>query len=279
LSRLTLGSNKNASCIVRAIGNAAHRKFNRKEDNKMKRVLITGANKSIGFETARQLLQKGYFVYLGSRNLENGHEAVEKLKAEGLTNVEAVQINVSNDESVKAARAEIGKKTESLDVLINNAGILGAMPQSATGAGIDAFKEVFDTNVFGVVRVTQAFIDLLKKSAEPRIVNVSSSQGSLALGDDPNHMYYNHKAAIYQSSKAALNMYTINLAYELRDSPFKVNAVDPGFVATDFNNHRGTGTVEEAGTRVAKYALIDADGPTGKFVSEENNPDTGEIPW
>ena len=245
----------------------------------MKKVLITGANKSIGFETARQLLNKGYYVYLGSRNLENGLEAVEKLKAEGLNEVEAIEIDVSDDESVKSARAEIGKKTDSLDVLINNAGISGGMPQTATGASIEQFKKVFDTNVFGVVRVTQAFMDLLKKSPAPRIVNVSSSQGSLALADDPTNKYYNHKGAVYQPSKAALNMYTIALAYELRDTPIKVNAVDPGFVATDFNNHRGTGTVEEAGHRVTKYAVIDDDGPTGKFFSEETNPETGEIPW
>jgi NAD(P)-dependent dehydrogenase (short-subunit alcohol dehydrogenase family) len=245
----------------------------------MKRALITGANKSIGFETARQLLEKGYYIYLGSRNLENGQEAVEKLKAEGLNEVEAIQIDVSDDESVKAARAVIGKKAESLDVLINNAGISGGFPQTATGASVATFKEVYETNVFGVVRVTQAFLDLLKKSAEPRIVMVSSSQGSLTVGDDPTNIYYNHKAAVYQSSKAALNMITINLAYEVRDTPFKVNAVDPGFVATDFNNHRGTGTVEEAGARIAKCAIIDSDGPTGRFFSEEYNPETGAIPW
>jgi NAD(P)-dependent dehydrogenase (short-subunit alcohol dehydrogenase family) len=245
----------------------------------MKSVLITGANKSIGFETARQMLRKGYHVYLGSRNLTNGLEAVEKLKTEGLNEVEAVQIDVSNPESVKAARSEIGKKTVVLDVLINNAGISGGLPQTATGASIDTFKKVFDTNLFGVVRVTQAFVDLLKKSPEPRIVNVSSSQGSLTLSSDPTNQYYNHKGAVYQPSKSALNMYTINLAYELRDTPFKVNAVDPGFMKTDFNNHRGTGKVEDAAARVINYALIDKDGPTGKFFSEEYNPETGEIPW
>lgn len=245
----------------------------------MKSVLITGANKSIGFETARQLLQKGYHVYLGSRSLEKGREAVEKLYAEGLSEVEAVQIDVSNSDSVKSARAELDKKTDVLDVLINNAGITGGMPQSALEASIDQFEKVFDTNLYGVVRVTQAFIDLLRKSPEPRIVNVSSSQGSLALSTDPTNQYYNHKAAVYQPSKSALNMYTINLAYELRDTPFKINAVDPGFIKTDFNNHRGTGTVEEAGARIAKYAMLDADGPTGTFISEETNPETGEIPW
>lgn len=245
----------------------------------MKKVLITGANKSIGFETARQLLQNGLYVYLGSRSIEKGLAAMEKLKAEGLTNVEAVEIDVTDTASVQAACAEIGNKTAVLDVLINNAGINGGLPQTALNATIDQFKTVFDTNLYGVVRVTQTFIDLLKKSSQPRIVNVSSSQGSLTLASDPTNMYYHHKGAVYQSSKTALNMYTIALAYELRDTLFKVNMVDPGFVATDFNNHRGSGTVQEAGIRIAKYALIGEDGPTGKYFSEELNPETGEIPW
>ncbi|MGO3241098.1 MAG: SDR family oxidoreductase [Sphingobacteriaceae bacterium] len=245
----------------------------------MKKVLITGANKSIGYETARQLLQKGFYIYLGSRSMEKGFAAMEKLKAEGLNNVEAVQIDVTDTASVQAARAEIGSKTGLLDVLINNAGINGGLPQTAISATIDQFQTVFDTNLYGVVRVTQAFIDLLKKSPQPRIVNVSSSQGSLTLASDPTDAYYHHKGAVYQSSKTALNMYTIALAYELRDTLFKVNMVDPGFVATDFNNHRGSGTVEEAGTRIAKYALIGEDGPTGRYFSEEFNPETGEIPW
>lgn len=245
----------------------------------MKTVLITGANKSIGFETARQLLQKGYYVYVGSRTLTNGLQAVEKLKADGLTNVAAIQLDVSDQASVEAARAEIGAKTNVLDVLINNAGISGGLPQTATTASIDTFKLVFETNLFGVVRVTQAFIDLLKNSTEPRIVNVSSSMASLTLNSDPTWPYYNHKGAVYLPSKTALNMYTLNLAYELRNTSFKVNAVDPGFIATDFNNHRGTGTVEEAGQRIVKYAAVGADGPTGRYFSEEYNPETGEIPW
>ncbi len=245
----------------------------------MKKVLITGANKSIGFETARQLLKEGYYVFLGSRELDNGQEAVEQLKAEGLSDVEVIRIDVSDQESVNAARAEIGKKTEDLDVLINNAGIVGDFPQSALGTSIDIFKKVYETNVYGVIRVTQAFMDLLKKSAQPRIVNVSSSQGSLTLASDPTDKYYHHKGVAYQSSKSALNMYTINLAYELRDTTFNVNMVDPGFTKTDFNNHRGTGTVEDAGNRIVKYAIIGANGPTGKFFSEETNPETGDIPW
>ena len=252
----------------------------------MKKALITGANKGIGLETARQLLQMGYYVYLGSRNLELGLEAVAKLKAEGLANVEAIEIDVTKDESVKAARAELGKKTEALDALINNAGINGIkfdgntpIMHTATGTGVDVFKQVYEVNVYGVIRVTQAFLDLLRKAPEPRIVNVSSSQGSLSLHSDPTHIYYNFKGVVYQSSKAALNMYTIVLAYELRDTAFKVNAVSPGSTKTDFNYQLGKGSVEDAGKRVVKYAVIGKDGPTGKFFSEDMNTETGEIPW
>lgn len=245
----------------------------------MKSALVTGANKSIGFEVARQLAQKGIYVYLGSRNLENGLEAANKLKSEGLNNVEAIQLDITNDESVKNASTEIGKKTKRLDILINNAGIYGGYPQEALNATIDQFKATYEANVYGVVRVTQAFIDLLKKSPEPRIVNVSSSQGSITLHSDPTYKYYDYKGVVYLSSKAALNMYTVVLAYELKDRNFKINVVCPGYTKTDFNGHRGTGSLEDAGTRILKYALIDRDGPTGKFFSEENNPETGEIPW
>ena len=248
----------------------------------MKSALITGANKSIGFEIARQLAQKGVFIYLGSRNIESGWEAAAKLKAEGLNNVQAVQLDVTDQQSVNAARIEIGKKTNVLDMLINNAGINGGALntlEAATGPNIDTFKKVYETNVYGPARVTQAFIDLLKASSEPRIVNVSSGLGSLTLAADPSSNYYNYKGVVYQSSKAALNMYTIALAYELRDTTFKVNAVDPGFTKTDFNNHKGTSTPEEAAMRIIKYALIGKEGPTGQFFSEETNPETGEIPW
>ena len=244
----------------------------------MKKVLITGANRSIGYEAARQLLKQGYYIYLGSRSIDSGREAVAKLKAEGLNEVEAIQLDVSDAASVIAARAEIGKKTEVLDGLINNAGILGGMDQS-TNTDISVFREVFDTNFFGIVQVTHAFIDLLKKAPQPRIVNVTSGLGSLTLHTDPSWKYYGVKAAIYNSSKAALNMYTITLAYELRDLPFKVNAVDPGYTATDFNHHSGPGTVEDAAARLVKAATITDDGPTGKIFSDDNNPETGISPW
>jgi NAD(P)-dependent dehydrogenase (short-subunit alcohol dehydrogenase family) len=241
----------------------------------MKKVLITGANKSIGFEATRQLLKQGYFVYLGARDLAKGEEAVAKLKAEGLTNVEAIQIDVTSTTSIEAA----SKQIDSLDVLINNAGISGGIPQVALQTTTDTIREVFDTNFFGVINVTKAFLDTLKKSTEPRIVNVTSGLGSLTLHSDPNWKYYKVKSAAYGPSKSALNAYTIVLAYELKDTAFKVNAVDPGYTATDFNHHSGPGTVEDAAARVVKYATIDQNGPTGGFFSDDNNPETGVSPW
>ena len=243
----------------------------------MKSALVTGANKGIGFDVVKRLAQNGFFVYLGCRDLERGLSAVEKLKAGGISNIEAIQLDVSNEESVIAARAAIGEKTKVLDVLVNNAGISGEVPQSALESTADQFKAVYETNVFGVVRVTQAFIGLLKVSTAPRIVNVSTSMASLSLAADLNNSNYPTRYAVYQSSKSALNMYTINLAYELRDTPFKVNAVCPGWTQTDFTNHQGTSTVEEAGQRIVKYALIGEDGPTGKFFSEEYFP--ANCPW
>ncbi|AKD54960.1 SDR family oxidoreductase [Spirosoma radiotolerans] len=245
----------------------------------MKTVLITGANKSIGFETARQLLQEGYFVYLGSRDEQKGQQAVSQLQAEGLTNVEPIEIDVDNIESIKAAREVLGRKTQALDVLINNAGISGSMPQTALEADISVFRQVLETNFFGVIEVTQAFIDLLKQSPEPRIVNVTSGLGSLTLHSDPTWKYYAVKPASYVASKAALNAYTIMLAHDLRDSSFKVNAVDPGYTATDFNHHSGPGTVPDAAARVVKAAVLGPDGPTGQFFSDDNVPETGISPW
>ena len=241
----------------------------------MKKVLITGANKSIGFETARQLLKQGYFVHLGSRDSAKGREAVAKLKGEGLENVEALQIDVSDPASVDAAR----KQVDALDVLINNAGILGGYEQKATTVDINVVREVFDTNFFGVIQLTEAFIDLLRKSDEPRIVNVTSGLGSLTLHSDPTWKYYNVKGAAYGPSKTALNAYTVVLAHELKDTNFKVNAVDPGYTQTDFNHHSGPGTVEDAAAIIVKYATIGADGPTGKYFSNDIEDEGQESPW
>jgi len=241
----------------------------------MKKVLITGANRSIGFETARQLLQRGYFVYLGARDLQNGKEATDKLKAEGFTNVEPIEIDVTNTSSIEAA----SKQVDSLDILINNAGILGGVPQTAIDTPINTMREVFDTNFFGVINVTQAFIGLLKKSDEPRIVNVTSGLGSLTLHSNPNSKFYHIKSAAYGPSKTALNAYTVVLAYELKDTAFKVNVVDPGYTATDFNHHSGPGSVEDAAAIIVKYATVGADGPNGKYFSNDVGGEGDECPW
>jgi NAD(P)-dependent dehydrogenase (short-subunit alcohol dehydrogenase family) len=242
----------------------------------MKTALITGANKSIGFETAKQLLDFGYFVYLGSRDMQKGSEAVAQLKSD---RVEVIQIDVSNPASIEAGKKRLTEKINSLDVLINNAGISGGFPQTPTTLDTEVIRKVFDTNFFGTINVTMAFLDLLKKSDAPRIVNVTSGLASLTLHNDPLWKYYKFKGAAYGPSKTALNAYTIALAYELRDTAFKINVVDPGFTATDFNNYRGTGSVTDAARIIVKYATLDADGPTGKYFSDDNDPITGESPW
>jgi len=245
----------------------------------MKSALITGANKGIGLETAKQLSEKGLFVYLGSRDIEKGKAIVEELIGNGFLNVQAIEIDVTKPDTILSAKNIIQKERGHLDVLINNAGISGIVPQSALVTNTEYYKEVFEVNLYGVINVTQAFIDLLRKSPEPRIVNVSTSVGSLSLQSNPDWPAYDYaKYAVYASSKSAMNMYTVHLAYELRDTAFKVNAVCPGYTKTDFTNYMG-GEVEKAGKRIIKYALIDQNGPTGKFFSEESNPETGEIPW
>jgi len=245
----------------------------------MKSALVTGANKGIGLEVAKLLAQQGFFVYIGSRNLASGQAAVQQLNSAGLTNLEAIQLDVTSPDSIRAARAAIGEKTAALDVLVNNAGISGGTPQSALHATLEQLRAVFETNLFGVVGVTQAFIDLLSASPQPRIVNVSTAMASLTLYADLDNENFAHRYPVYQASKTALNMYTVNLAHELRHTPFKVNAVCPGYTKTDFTGHQGTSTVEEAGARIAKYALLGPDGPTGKYFSEEYFPAPATCPW
>jgi NAD(P)-dependent dehydrogenase (short-subunit alcohol dehydrogenase family) len=242
----------------------------------MKKVLITGANKSIGFEVARQLLDLGYYVYLGSRDWKKGQEAAARLNSK---HVEVIQLDVRDVASVKTARLALGEKTEVLDVLINNAGIRGSLPQTPSLVNVNEIREVFDTNFFGAIDVTQRFMDLLKNSEAPRVVNVTSGLASLTMHNDPSWKYYNIKGGAYGPSKTALNAYTTALAFELRDTPFKINAVDPGFTATDFNQHRGTGTIKDAAARIVKYVVIGGNGPSGQFFSDDNNPETGVSPW
>lgn len=245
----------------------------------MKIVLITGANRSIGLEITKQLSKKGLFVYLGARDLAKGNEVVKELTENGFQNIKAIEIDVTKPDSILAARNIVEKEQGRLDILINNAGISGEFPQNASNTSISAIQQVFDTNFFGVISVTQAFLELLKKSDAPRISNITSGLGSLTLHSDPNWKYYNFKAASYVTSKAALNAYTITLAYELKDLKFKVNAIDPGYTATDFNHHSGPGTVESAATFIIKHTVTADDAPTGMFYSNDIEDESGISPW
>lgn len=209
----------------------------------MRTALVTGANKGIGLEIVRKLVDEGFFVYMGSRDLQQGIEAVKELAAEGLGTLDVVQLDMNSQLSIDAARKEIGVKIDALDVLINNTDAIDDMPQSAPGYCIDSIKEVFETNDYGPIRVLHAFFDLMRKSPEPRIVNVTCGLGSQAVASD-------------QCAKTALNRYTINLAYDLRETNFKVNAIDPGLIKIDFDNSLAAGTIEDAGNRIVKYALI-----------------------
>jgi Dehydrogenases with different specificities (related to short-chain alcohol dehydrogenases) len=240
----------------------------------MKAALVTGANKGIGFETAKQLADLGYFVYIGSRDKTKGLEAMKKLNALGYANVDCIELDVTDINSIKSARQELEVKTQYLNILINNAGIRGEVPQPASKVPIDRLRLVFETNFFGAVQTTQEFIDLLKKADQPRIVNVTSDLASLTNHSDPTWKFYPFKSAAYSPSKTALNAYTVMLAFELKDTNFKVNCVNPGHTATDFNNFKGEKTVEQGASVIVKYATLDEDGETGKFFSDE-----GETAW
>ena len=240
----------------------------------MKTVLITGANKGIGFETAKQLAQLDYFVYIGSRDKKRGHRAKEELHSSGLRNVDVVELDVTKSDSIKQARRILETKITQLDVLINNAGIRGEVPQLASKIPVAIMREVFETNFFGVIQVTQEFIPLLEKAEVPIIVNVTSDLGSLTLRSDPNSSIYHFERACYGPSKTALNAYTVALAVELKDSKFKINCVNPGYTATDFNEFKGTKPVAQGASVIVKYALLKENGPSGKYFSEE-----GETPW
>lgn len=245
----------------------------------MNSVLITGANRSIGLELVKEFSKKGLFVYLGTRDLEKGQTVVKELNKSGFENIKAIQIDVTKPDTILAARNIVESEKGKLDILINNAGISGEFPQSALDTSIKDIQNVFDTNFFGVISVTQAFLELLKKSETPRISNITSGLGSLTLQSDPAWKYYNFKAASYVTSKAALNAYTIALAYELRDLPFKVNAIDPGYTATDFNHHSGPGSVESAAAFIIKHTFTDENAPTGQFFSNDIEDATGISPW
>jgi NAD(P)-dependent dehydrogenase (short-subunit alcohol dehydrogenase family) len=240
----------------------------------MKSAFVTGANRGIGFETAKQLASLGYFVYLGSRDKAKGLDAIRKLKALGYSNVDCIELDVTNIDSIRSARQDLEFKTEQLDVLINNAGISGGFPQPPIDVSIDTLRLTFESNFFGPIQIIQEFIGLLKKSSEPRIVNVTTELSSLTKHGDPTWKFYSVKPSAYGPSKTALNAYTVMLAFELKDTNFKVNCVCPGYTATDFNNYRGERTVEQASSVIVKYATLNQDGATGKFFSEG-----GETAW
>jgi NAD(P)-dependent dehydrogenase (short-subunit alcohol dehydrogenase family) len=245
----------------------------------MQSVLVTGANRSIGLETVRRLSQKGLLVYLGSRDIEKGNGVVKELLDDGFDNVKAIEIDVTKPDTISAAKNRIDTEQGRLDILISNAGILGAPSQHAIDTPIKEIQKVFDTNFFGGINVTRGFLDLLKKSESPRISIITSGLASLTLHSDPSWRFYDVKQVGYMTSKAALNAYAIVLAYELRDLRFKVNVIDPGFTATDFNNHIGTGTIESAAEFIIKHTLIGDDGPTGKYFSNDIEDETGISPW
>jgi NAD(P)-dependent dehydrogenase (short-subunit alcohol dehydrogenase family) len=235
----------------------------------MTTTLITGANKSLGFETARRLIAAGHTVYIGARDPHRGKEAAAALGARYLP------LDVTSDESVDNAAEQLEAEAGELDVLINNAGIIGS-GQAARELTAEDLQRTYDTNVFGPVRMLHRFLPLLERSANPVVVNVSSGLGSIATAVDPEAQ----SAAVpvwvpapaYGSSKAALNMLTVQYARQL--PALRINTVDPGYTATDFNGHSGPQTVEEGAEIIVRLAQIGPDGPTGEYLSL-----TGTVPW
>jgi NAD(P)-dependent dehydrogenase (short-subunit alcohol dehydrogenase family) len=239
-------------------------------------VLITGGNKGLGFEAARRLGEQGWTIFLGSRDEGRGQAAADKLAAGG-ANVVMVPLDVTSDESVTEAVRLVRLHTDRLDVLINNAGAPGKVvpPADATA---DDIHPVYDTNVYGPIRVTHAFLPLLQAADQPRVVMVSSGGGSFAVVTDPEQPVSKMHELAYSSSKAALNMITVRYAQALPN--IKFNVATPGevanrkFAATDMNNHTGQLTVTEGTDSIVRLATIDADGPTGSFIDR-----LGPVAW
>lgn len=235
--------------------------------------LVTGANKGIGREISRQLAAKGILVLMGARDRERGEKAVADLRAQGIP-VEFIRIDVTSQPSVDQAVSEVNRRHGQLDILVNNAGIaLDWFPGSELA--VETLQKTYETNVFGVFRVTKALLPLLKKSKHGRVVNLSSALGSLTRSADPDSPLASRNMLLaYCSSKAALNMITVQFANELKTSGIKVNAANPGFTATDMNQHRGPRTVEQAAATPVRLALLPDDGPTAGVFSDE-----GSEPW
>jgi NAD(P)-dependent dehydrogenase (short-subunit alcohol dehydrogenase family) len=226
----------------------------------MTTTLITGANKSLGRETARRLIAEGHDVWIGARNAERGQEAADALGGR------FVQLDVTDDASVAAAVQTVTDAGTGLDVLVNNAGVPGPYADAFELTVAD-FEAVYATNVFGIVRVTRAFLPLLRASSAPVIVNVSSGLGSIAATNDASRVESGVILPTYTSSKSAVNMITSQWSKALPEA--RVNAVDPGYTATDFNGHQGHQTVEEGAEPIVRMALVGRDGPTGGFEAVE----------
>ena len=234
--------------------------------------LITGANKGIGFEVARQIARAGWIVLAAARNEELGKQAAARLQAEGL-DVHFVHIDLDAPATPTTAAETIRSQFGKLDLLINNAAIAGQQDGPPSKVPIDTVQKTMQTNFIGTVAVTQAMIPLLQLAGKAQIINVSSELGSVSLHNDPNWKYAPVKFLAYCASKAALNMLTVQLAYEFRDGNIAVNSVNPGYTATDLNGNSGTQTVEEGSAEIVRVALLDPP-VTGKYLET-----AGEIPW
>ena len=235
--------------------------------------LVTGANKGIGLEVARQLGKAGHHILLGARDEARGRAAEKTLRDEGIA-VRYVTVDLGDSASLLAVAADIEANEGRIDILVNNAGVAIQGDGLPGSTDLDIVRRTFETNFFGAVAVTQALLPLVKKSSAGRIVNVSSGLGSIALNADPNWDYAAVKLIGYNGSKAALNMFTVLLAAELKDTGIKVNAVNPGYTATDLNGNSGHQSIEEGAAETVRMAQIGNDGPTGAFTSTE-----GVEPW
>lgn len=236
--------------------------------------LVTGANKGIGLALVRALAKRGFTVWLGARDSTRGEHAARALRDEGAGDVRLLALDVTDDLSVRKAVEEVSGTSSSLDVLINNAAVLLATDAAANSVSLDAVRDTYAANILGPLRVTQAFLPLLRESPAGRIVMVSSGLGSLTLQRDPASGLSSWSVFAYSSSKSALNALTIHLANELADTNIKVNAVSPGFVKTDINNNTGTLTPDEGAAEVLRATLLDKDGPTGSFFGRG-----ATLPW
>jgi NAD(P)-dependent dehydrogenase (short-subunit alcohol dehydrogenase family) len=235
--------------------------------------LITGANKGIGLEIARQCAEAGIRVLLGARDAQRGKAAAETLSAQGL-DAAFIQLDVTDAASVAAGAAKIQAEQGRLDILVNNAGIVDAEDGPPSVATPDAVRRILETNFIGSLAVTQALLPLLRQSPAARIVNLSSSLGSLTLNGDPASPYYAARLMGYNASKAALNMLTVQLSEELRGTPIVVNSVSPGYVKTDLTGHSGFLSSAEGAKLPVEYALLGERAVSGRFVEA-----SGETPW